>query len=241
MYFELLSILSKFQCDNSLVYLNKNLSIVNAKAFWDWFITNETYIREGVDNRKTSPPPAIFSDFFLELENYCSDYSYMIAPHPCFPDFYRFTITADGDRSRVLGINHLMSNAPKLPYWKFKALFGPEEYENDDEFELFEHNYTFMDHTFNPKEVQVFAVQFNPETQKTELQFLLPFRFSTYDQGEILMAFEFFLMEVLGEMEVYERIDFCTITYHEEYAFTPMENTNILLDASEDGSLYSDF
>ncbi|MCK7591707.1 hypothetical protein M0G43_14050 [Subsaxibacter sp. CAU 1640] len=212
---------------------------MNAKAFWEWFIANESYLRHAIDHSKDDPPPRIFSDVFLEMENYHSGIGYVLSRHPRNRDIFRFTATTFGERSLLMPIKNLFSKAPQLPQWSFKALFGPEDSE-DINYDIYETPYTFDQFTFDPKEIQVAAIQLNPENNKTHLQFLLPFRYKTYDLEELYIEFEYFLKELIGEMQVYNRIDFCTISFHNDFPYVPLECIELILEASEDGSMYSD-
>ncbi|HLT33524.1 MAG TPA: hypothetical protein VKZ98_07030, partial [Aquaticitalea sp.] len=77
---------------------------MKTKIFWDWFNTNEPYIRKAVDERHSNASLRIFTDFFLVMEAYHPGISYLVETHPRRPDLYRMTLSAHGERSLFMPI-----------------------------------------------------------------------------------------------------------------------------------------
>src|SRR5690606_18758079 len=145
------------------------------------------------------------------------------------------TLNAHGEKSLFRRIKHLIDNAPHFPGWKFQAFFGPET-DNGEAFDMWDSEYTFLGITFNPAQIQVSPQLYFSKIKKSLLLFLLPLRYSTYDQEKVEMAFEMFLMELIGEMTLYDNMASYDFTYYkkDEHLFVPMDCSSLIFEMDEE-------
>ncbi|HLT33947.1 MAG TPA: hypothetical protein VKZ98_09170, partial [Aquaticitalea sp.] len=96
--------------------------------------------------------------------------------------------------------------------------------------------YTFLGITFNPAQIQVSPQLYFSKIKKSLLLFLLPLRYSTYDQEKVEMAFEMFLMELIGEMTLYDNMASYDFTYYkkDEHVFVPMDCIHLIFEMDEE-------
>src|SRR5690606_12683251 len=93
--------------------------MTNPNTFWNWFIENQhKFLQQQLTNKES-----LFDSFQRHLNNYSNNLSFILKGLP--NGKLKLTITTNGNKTHIIKAAYLVSKAPNLPNWKFKASLKP--------------------------------------------------------------------------------------------------------------------
>ncbi len=204
---------------------------MKAKEFWEDFKNFEERLRLDLHTTIEERNFTIFSYLCVQLDDYCPGLTpNILSPENDSNKNFVFTISCSGNRDLLLYVNRLVDEAPKMKYWKIKALV---EGKIETDPKMMDEPFKCDGFSITPKDIRFTVYSWDPEKNVFDLLLLLPLNLTKIDDSELENAFLIIFEELWGERFVGEKINrlFFTHNANLEDEFFELEMLEVSLNS----------